>query len=92
MTPEAGSTSTIVIQQQNSVPIQDLPFTIQLKEFVIEYYLTGMPKLFASEVIIRCTAIKILDSHWPVEFGGELDMENNRFLLKYFLSSQSAIL
>ncbi len=30
--------------------IQDLPFTIKLKNFIIDFYSTGMPKLFASEV------------------------------------------
>ncbi len=50
--PEGGSTSTAIIPQQNGVLIQDLPFTIRLKNFIIEHYSTGMPKLFASEVIV----------------------------------------
>jgi len=29
-----------------------LPFTIQLKKFIIDFYSTGMPKLFASEVMV----------------------------------------
>jgi cytochrome c biogenesis protein len=33
--------------------IQDLPFTITLKRFIIDFYSTGMPKLFASEVVVR---------------------------------------
>ena len=33
--------------------MQDLPFTIQLNKFIIDFYSTGMPKLFASEVTIR---------------------------------------
>jgi cytochrome c biogenesis protein len=36
--------------------IQDLPFTIQLKKFIIDFYSTGIPKLFASEVVIRDNA------------------------------------
>ncbi|MBC7414761.1 MAG: cytochrome c biogenesis protein ResB [Herminiimonas sp.] len=52
MIPEGGSSNTAIIQQQSGVLIQDLPFTIQLKKFVIDYYSTGMPKLFASEVIV----------------------------------------
>jgi cytochrome c biogenesis protein len=51
--PEGASSSTAIIPQQNGVMIQDLPFTIQLKRFVIDYYSTGMPKLFASDVIVR---------------------------------------
>jgi cytochrome c biogenesis protein len=50
--PEGGSTNTAIIPQQDGVLIQELPFTIQLKKFIIEHYSTGMPKLFASEVIV----------------------------------------
>jgi cytochrome c biogenesis protein len=50
--PEGGSSSTAIIQQQSGVLIQDLPFTIQLKKFVVDFYSTGMPKLFASEVVV----------------------------------------
>ena len=52
MIPEGGSSNTAIIQQQSGVLIQDLPFTIQLKKFVIDYYSTGMPKLFASQVVV----------------------------------------
>ncbi|MFC7289097.1 cytochrome c biogenesis protein ResB [Herminiimonas glaciei] len=50
--PEGSSSSTAIISQQEGVLIQDLPFTIQLKRFIIDYYSTGMPKLFASEVVV----------------------------------------
>ncbi|MFC3109865.1 cytochrome c biogenesis protein ResB [Undibacterium arcticum] len=50
--PEGSSSQTAIIPQQEGVLIQDLPFTIQLKKFVIDFYSTGMPKLFASEVVI----------------------------------------
>ncbi len=50
--PEGGGSSTAIIAQQEGVLIQDLPFTIQLKKFVIDYYSTGMPKLFASDVVV----------------------------------------
>lgn len=52
MIPEGGSSNTAIIAQPDGVLIQDLPFTIQLKRFVIDYYSTGMPKLFASDVVI----------------------------------------
>jgi cytochrome c biogenesis protein len=32
--------------------IQELPFTLQLQKFIIDFYPTGMPKLFASEVLV----------------------------------------
>ncbi|HWZ47034.1 MAG TPA: cytochrome c biogenesis protein ResB, partial [Herbaspirillum sp.] len=53
MIPEGSASSTAIIPQQNGVLIQDLPFTIQLKRFVIDFYSTGMPKLFASEVVLQ---------------------------------------
>lgn len=53
MIPEGSSSNTAIIAQPDGVLIQDLPFTIQLKRFVIDYYSTGMPKLFASDVVIR---------------------------------------
>jgi cytochrome c biogenesis protein len=53
MIPEGASSSTAIIPQPSGVLIQDLPFTIQLNKFIIDYYSTGMPKLFASEVMIK---------------------------------------
>jgi cytochrome c biogenesis protein len=51
--PEGSSSGTAILQQQDGVLVQELPFTIHLKKFVVEHYSTGMPKLFASEVIVR---------------------------------------
>ncbi|AKN63890.1 cytochrome c biogenesis protein ResB [Herbaspirillum seropedicae] len=51
--PEGSSSSTAIIPQKDGVMIQDLPFTIRLKRFIIDFYSTGMPKLFASEVVVR---------------------------------------
>jgi cytochrome c biogenesis protein len=53
MIPEGASSNTAIIAQPNGVLIQELPFTIELKKFVVEHYSTGMPKLFASEVVVR---------------------------------------
>ena len=33
--------------------LQELPFSIELKKFIVEHYSTGMPKLFASEIVIH---------------------------------------
>ena len=51
--PEGMSGNTVVIQQPKGVLLQELPFTIQLNQFKVDYYSTGMPKLFASEVVIK---------------------------------------
>lgn len=50
--PEGASSNTALLFQQEGVLIQDLPFTIKLDRFIIDYYSTGMPKLFASEVVV----------------------------------------
>ncbi len=51
--PEGSASSTAIIPQQSGVLIQELPFSIKLNKFIIEHYSTGMPKLFASEVVVR---------------------------------------
>jgi cytochrome c biogenesis protein len=53
MIPEGQSSATAIINEPNGVLVQDLPFTIHLNKFIIDFYSTGMPKLFASEVTIR---------------------------------------
>jgi cytochrome c biogenesis protein len=53
MIPEGQSSNTAIIPQGNGVLVQELPFTVHLKKFIIDFYSTGMPKLFASEVTIR---------------------------------------
>ena len=53
MIPEGGLSNTAIIPRSEGVLIQDLPFTIELKKFTIDFYSTGMPKLFASDVLIR---------------------------------------
>ena len=53
MIPEGGSSQTAIIPQATGVLVQDLPFDIMLKKFTIDFYSTGMPKLFASDVVIR---------------------------------------
>jgi len=52
MIPEGSTSSTAIIPQADGVLIQDLPITILLKKFHIDFYSTGMPKLFASDVVI----------------------------------------
>jgi cytochrome c biogenesis protein len=53
MIPEGQSSATAIINEPDGVLVQDLPFTIHLNKFIIDFYSTGMPKLFASEVTIR---------------------------------------
>lgn len=50
--PEGSSSNTAIVPAGEGVLIQDLPFTIQLKKFIVDFYPTGMPKLFASDVSV----------------------------------------
>jgi cytochrome c biogenesis protein len=50
---EGQSSNTAIIPRSNGVLVQELPFTIHLNKFIIDFYSTGMPKLFASEVVVR---------------------------------------
>jgi cytochrome c biogenesis protein len=50
---EGQAGETAIIPQATGVLLQELPFTVQLKKFHIDFYSTGMPKLFASDVVVR---------------------------------------
>lgn len=50
---EGTRSSTAVINQSDGILLQDLPFSIELRKFVVAYYSTGMPKLFASDIVIH---------------------------------------
>ncbi len=51
--PEGGKEHVALITLSDGVVLQDLPFDIELKKFTVEYYDTGMPKLFASDVVLH---------------------------------------
>ena len=50
--PEGARTSNAIVNYGEGVLIQPVPFIVELKQFVIEYYSTGMPSNFTSEVEI----------------------------------------
>jgi cytochrome c biogenesis protein len=50
--PEGQHVATAILNQQDGSLIQDLPFSIQLDKFIVDYYSTGMPKLFASDIVV----------------------------------------
>lgn len=50
---EGTASDTVVLAQPDGVLLQELPFAIELKKFTIEYYDTGMPRLFASDIVIH---------------------------------------
>lgn len=50
LVPEGARTASAVINSGEGVLVQPLPFALQLKRFLVEYYSTGMPSSFKSEV------------------------------------------
>jgi cytochrome c biogenesis protein len=50
---EGTQSGTAVLNQSDGILLQELPFSIELKKFIVEHYSTGMPKLFASEIVIH---------------------------------------
>ncbi len=72
---EGATAGTAVLTQPTGVVLQDLPFGVELKKFVVEYYPTGMPKLFASEIVIHDrytgeqTPARVAVNH-PVNYRG----------------------
>ena len=51
--PEKQRQGIAVLSLPNGVVLQDLPFDIELKKFKVDYYPTGMPKSFASDIVIH---------------------------------------
>jgi cytochrome c biogenesis protein len=52
LVPEGAKVDVAVVPQGDGALLLDLPFELELKQFRIDYYPTGMPKLFASDVVL----------------------------------------
>ena len=50
--PEGGTADVVFLNVADGYLVQDLPFVVQLKEFRIEHYSTGQPKLFESDLVL----------------------------------------
>ena len=75
MVAEGTQSSTAILNQSDGVLLQDLPFAIELKKFVVDFYSTGMPKLFASDIVIhdKATGEKIearVEVNHPASYKG----------------------
>ncbi|PMS20749.1 cytochrome C biogenesis protein ResB [Trinickia dabaoshanensis] len=73
--PEGQHVSTAILNQPTGSLIQDLPFSIELKKFIVDYYSTGMPKLFASDIVVidHATGKRIparVEVNKPFEYDG----------------------
>ena len=53
MVAENTASSTAILNQSDGILLQELPFSVELKKFIVEYYSTGMPKLFASDIVVH---------------------------------------
>lgn len=51
--PEGTQTNLVFLNVRDGYLVQELPFTIELKDFRIKHYESGMPKSFESDLIIR---------------------------------------
>ncbi|NJM32703.1 MAG: cytochrome c biogenesis protein ResB, partial [Limnobacter sp.] len=51
--PEGKTSRVALLNTDSGVLVQDLPFDITLEQFRIDFYSTGMPKLFASDVKVH---------------------------------------
>ncbi|WP_370679723.1 cytochrome c biogenesis protein ResB [Comamonas sp. GB3 AK4-5] len=72
---EGTQAGTAILAQSDGVLLQDLPFSVELKKFIVEYYSTGMPKLFASDVVIHDRATgeqveKRIEVNHPASYKG----------------------
>ena len=72
---EGTQSSTAILNQSDGILLQELPFAIELKKFIVEYYSTGMPKLFASEIVIhdKATGEKVparVEVNHPASYRG----------------------
>jgi len=73
--PEGKSANVAVLNVQDGILLQDLPFTVSLKKFHLEHYESGMPKRFASDIIVTDNASgrsieKTIEVNKPFEFDG----------------------
>ncbi|MBI5927504.1 MAG: cytochrome c biogenesis protein ResB [Aquabacterium sp.] len=73
--PEGQRTNAAVITMEQGMLVQPLPFDIELKKFTVDYYSTGMPKRFASDIVIHDPKAKAakaftVEVNHPVTYGG----------------------
>ncbi len=50
--PEGSTADVVFLNVADGYLVQDLPFAIRLKDFRIEHYSTGQPKLFESDIVL----------------------------------------
>ncbi|MFO7604380.1 MAG: cytochrome c biogenesis protein ResB [Gammaproteobacteria bacterium] len=51
--PEGSMSNLVFLNVRDGYLVQELPFTVELKDFRVEHYPSGQPKSFESDLIIR---------------------------------------
>jgi len=75
LVPEGEQASSAVVMVGDGALVQPLPFTLRLKHFIVDYYSTGMPSRFASEVEVSDPATgktfpATIEVNHPLHFKG----------------------
>lgn len=75
LVPDGGQSSSGIISVDDGVLVQPLPFTLKLNRFLVDYYSTGMPSSFKSEVEITDpdtgkTFSQTIEVNEPLRFKG----------------------
>jgi cytochrome c biogenesis protein len=73
--PEGLRNNNAVISMEKGMLVQPLPFEIELRKFNVDYYTTGMPKRFASDIVIHDPREKepkvfTVEVNHPVSYDG----------------------
>jgi cytochrome c biogenesis protein len=73
--PEGQRNNAAVIGLEKGMLVQPLPFEVELKKFNVDYYATGMPKRFASDIVIHDERRKVdkaftVEVNHPVTYDG----------------------
>lgn len=73
--PEGQRSNSAVLNLDKGMLLQPLPFEVELKKFVVDYYATGMPKRFASDIVIHdprtnTTKAATVEVNHPVVYDG----------------------
>ncbi|MGH6648603.1 cytochrome c biogenesis protein ResB [Aquabacterium sp.] len=72
---EGQRSSSAVLNLDKGMLLQPLPFEVELKKFNVDYYATGMPKRFASDIVIHdprtnTTKAATVEVNHPVVYDG----------------------
>jgi cytochrome c biogenesis protein len=73
--PDGGQSSNALVSVDDGVLVQPLPFSMKLNQFMVDYYSTGMPKSFKSDVQVTDpdtgeTFNRIIEVNEPLRYKG----------------------